>query len=241
MSVDDVLRSLLNERGAARIGFADLAPVPEPLRRGFARAVSFGLAIPPAVVSGISEGPTAAYRAVYDAFNARLTDMGQEVAGLLTGRGWRCEARPGSGDIDWQALRAPFSHKMAATLAGLGWIGKCALLVTPEFGSAVRWGTVLTDAPLDCGTPVTESRCGDCHACVDACPGHACSGTDWRQGTPRESFWDPQACVAGMKAVNVQRGTNFAICGLCIAACPFTRAYIRRGLHEAASAGDAVP
>ncbi len=220
------LEERLLEQGASLIGFADLAAVPEPLRRGFPRAVSFGLAIAPDVIAGIKQGPTAEYLAVYNAFNARLATMGLETAAWLQARGWRAEARPGSGDIDWKSLQAPFSHKMAATLAGLGWIGKCDLLVTPEFGSALRFATVLTDAPLDCGTPITESRCGTCTVCVDICPGHACSGRSWRQGMAREEFWDPLACMTGMKAINAKRGTNFAICGLCIAACPVTQAYL---------------
>lgn len=217
------LRDLLSARGASLVGFADLAPVPEPARRGFPRAVSFGFAIEPNVVAGIRNGPTAEYRAVYDSYNVRLTALAEETAAWLTARGWRAEARPGTGDWDRQTLRAPFSHKMAATLAGLGWIGKCALLINPEFGAAVRWGTVLTEAPLACGTPITDSRCGACHACVDICPGHACSGKNWTQGLPREAFWDAEACVTGMTAINARLGTPFQICGLCIAACPYSQ------------------
>ena len=220
------LRQRLLGQGASVVGFADLSPVPETLRRGFPRAVSFGLAIAPNTIAGIQQGPTAEYRGVYDSFNARLTAMSQDAAAWLQGRGWRAEARPGTGDIDWKSLQAPFSHKMAATLAGLGWIGKCDLLVTPQFGSAVRFATVLTDAPLDCGAPVTDSRCGACTSCVDVCPGHACRGVLWRQGMAREEFWDPKACMAGMKAINAARGTDFQICGLCIAVCPITRAYM---------------
>jgi epoxyqueuosine reductase QueG len=220
------VKQVLEAGGASVVGFADLAPVPEEQRRGFPRAISFGLAIAPAVVAGIADGPTAEYRTVYEGFNARLTAMAEAAAARLAAHGWRSEARPGTGDIDWRTVSAPFSHKMAATLAGLGWIGKCDLLVTPRFGSAVRWGTVLTDAPLACGTPVTESRCGDCHACVDICPGHACTGKAWRQGLAREAFWDAQACIAGMKAINARRGTSFQICGQCIAACPYTKAYV---------------
>ena len=44
----------------------------------------------------------------------------------------------------------------------------------------------------------------------------------------REEFWDPRACLAGMKKINEQRQASFSICGMCIAACPFTRAYARR-------------
>jgi len=233
VSSNPVLNHFLSDKlltlGADIVGFADLEPVPEPLRRGYPRAVSFGLAIEPAVVAGIEDGPTAEYRAVYESFNGKLMAMSQETAAALVAQGWRAEARPGTGDIDWTTLLAPFSHKMAATLAGLGWIGKCDLLVTPGFGSAIRWATVLTDAHLDCGVPVTESRCGDCRACVDVCPGQACSGKIWRQGMAREEFWNPQACMAGMREINARQGTDHKICGMCIAVCPYTKNYIRRG------------
>ena len=35
-----------------------------------------------------------------------------------------------------------------ATLSGMGWIGKCALLVNDSYGTAVRYITVLTDAAV---------------------------------------------------------------------------------------------
>ena len=47
----------------------------------------------------------------------------------------------------------PLPHKTVATRAGLGWIGKNCLLVTKEYGSAVRLSSLLTDAPLPAGTP----------------------------------------------------------------------------------------
>ena len=222
------LRQYLAGQGAALIGVADLAPVDEATRQGFPRAVSFAMALTPRIVAGIANGPTKEYREEYDRLNKRLSSIAQDLAALLTARGWKAHARPASGDIDWEALRSVFSHKMAATLAGLGWIGKSDLLVTPDYGSALRWCSVLTDAPLPAGTPVTESRCGDCMACTDICPGRACSGRNWRRGMAREEFWDARACLEGMRKVNEQHGTNFFICGMCIAACPFTRAYLKR-------------
>ena len=47
----------------------------------------------------------------------------------------------------------PLPHKTVATRTGLGWIGKNCLLVTKEYGSAVRLSSLLTDAPLPAGTP----------------------------------------------------------------------------------------
>lgn len=222
------LIELLTARGAALVGFADLAPLDEPARRGFPRAVSIGLALDPAIVAGIRNGPTDAYCDEYDRSNELLTAMAEEAARWLTAGGRRSEARPATHDWDRTTFRAPFSHKAAATLAGLGWIGRCDLLVTPQYGSAVRWATVLTDAPLPCGQAIVESRCGDCRACVDACPGQAASGLAWKQGMGREEFWDYRACLAGMAKVSAGRSNRLGICGLCIAACPHTIAYLRR-------------
>ena len=56
----------------------------------------------------------------------------------------------------------------------------------------------------------------------------ACTGLNWRQGMPREAFWDPKACMAGMQKVSLARLGRSGVCGMCIAACPFTQAYLRR-------------
>ena len=80
-------------------------------------------------------------------------------------------------------------HKTAATLAGMGWIGKCAMLVTNETGSALRLTVVLTDALFEHGKPVIKSHCSpDCMACVNACPVNAPSGKIWEAGTDRDDF-----------------------------------------------------
>ena len=40
-------------------------------------------------------------------------------------------------------------HKTIATRAGIGWIGKSALLVTAKYGSAIRLSSILTDTPIE--------------------------------------------------------------------------------------------
>lgn len=226
--LEQELRRRLREEGAALVGFADLGQVDEATRGGFPRAVSFCVALTPAVVTGIMAGPTEAYVAEYHHSNAQLGQMGERLAEFIRGQGWKALARPATGDWDLATLRAPFSHKMAATLSGLGWVGKCDLLVTPQYGPAVRWASVLTDAPLPPGEAIVASRCGTCRVCVDACPGQACSGREWRQGVAREEFWDPKACMAGMQKVSQKRLGRSSICGMCVAACPWTQAYLQR-------------
>ena len=221
------LVSLLHSLGAILIGFADLPSVPAAQARGCPRAVSFAMALDPAIVAGIVDGPTDAYMAEYNRLNALLTDAARAAADLLTQAGYRAHPCLSTGDIDWDTITAPFPHKTAARLAGLGWIGKCALLVNPDFGSAVRWNTILTDAPLPTGTPM-DSRCGACKVCQDICPGHAVSGREWQPGMSREGFWDPHACLAGMKLISTGSQASAHICGLCVAHCPHTQAHLRR-------------
>ncbi len=66
---------------------------------------------------------------------------------------------------------APLSEKRLAVEAGLGWIGRHSLLVTPCLGSYVLLGELLLAA--DCDTydhPLEGVGCGACRRCVDRCP-----------------------------------------------------------------------
>ena len=122
--------------------------------------------------------------------------------------------------VDWETLTAPFPHKTAATRAGLGWVGKSALLVTPDLGPALRLNTVLTDAPLVAGDPITQSRCGDCRACVEACPAGAIKGEHWYTGRPRSELLDAHACNQTCRGRAAARGIELGRCGICMAVCP---------------------
>jgi len=128
-----------------------------------------------------------------------------------------------------ETMTSPFPYKTAATRAGLGWIGKSALLVTPEYGSAVRLTVTLTDAPLETALPITQSRCGSCTACMEACPGHAVQGALWEAGIPREQLVDASVCqqTAGDFSQKTL-GRRTTICGRCFAACPYTKMYVNR-------------
>jgi len=59
--------------------------------------------------------------------------------------------------------------RAVAVRAGIGFSGKNASVITPEFGSYVYLGEMITNVPFPPDTPVTED-CGDCTLCLDACP-----------------------------------------------------------------------
>lgn len=56
-----------------------------------------------------------------------------------------------------------------AERAGIGWSGKNCSIITPEFGSYVYLGEMITNIPFEPDTPI-ENQCGTCNKCVDACP-----------------------------------------------------------------------
>jgi epoxyqueuosine reductase len=188
------------------------------------RALAILMRIDPAVLRGMRHGPTEDYLGEYLRLNAALDAATAALAATLRERGRQAVAVPatmpdaavspsGNGD-------APFAHKTAATAAGLGWIGKTALFVSPEFGPAVRLATVFTDLELPVGEPITDGRCGACRACVDACPAGCGRDVAWKAGMPRDQLFDASACrhqMAQFTAVEPQ------ICGICIAACPLAR------------------
>lgn len=65
--------------------------------------------------------------------------------------------------------------RAVAERAGIGWSAKNCAVITPEWGSWVYLGEMITDIPFEPDTPVTED-CGDCTLCIDACPTGALVG-----------------------------------------------------------------
>jgi epoxyqueuosine reductase len=179
-------------------------------------AISMLMRIDPLIVRGLRHGPTEDYQEEYFRLNVSLDDATATLTDALRIHGHAAKrvvaTSAGNGS-------QPFPHKTAATSAGLGWIGKTALFVSPEFGPAVRLATVFTDLDLPAGEPITEGGCADCRACVDACPAGCGRDVRWRAGMPRDELFDARACRHQM---TLYGGLEAQICGICIAACPYT-------------------
>ncbi len=180
-------------------------------------AISMLMRLDPLVVRGLKHGPTLDYQQEYFRVNIALDDATGTLVDVLQVHGHRAERVQATFDTS-NGVR-PFPHKTAATSAGLGWIGKTALFVSPQFGPAVRLATVFTDLELPAGEPVVTSGCGGCRECVDACPAGCGRDVVWRPGMAREELFDAGACRHHMTSFT---SVEAEICGICIAACPFS-------------------
>ncbi|KIL46808.1 tRNA epoxyqueuosine(34) reductase QueG [Jeotgalibacillus campisalis] len=59
--------------------------------------------------------------------------------------------------------------RAVAERAGIGWSAKNCAVITPEFGSYVYLGEMITNLPFEPDEPMND-QCGSCNKCVDVCP-----------------------------------------------------------------------
>jgi len=231
--LNTIIKTELTALGADIIGFGSLLELPAEVREHLPTGICVAVAYPKDVIRGISEYPTMEYFEWYNKLNEKLDMLVTKGASFLIDRGYKAVAQTrnmvGSGESRRDSEdnnNTTLPHKTVATRAGIGWIGKCALLVTKEYGSAVRISSILTDAPLQTAQPVNTSLCGECMLCAKSCPGGAVSGKLWDVSIYRDEFFDPIKCrqTAKERAKIGFGGENITICGKCIEVCPWTQA-----------------
>ena len=228
--LDERLDEFAREQGADFFGVADITPAEEFIKNqggdlvsGYPRAVSLGIILVNAIVDQLPQrferSVAINYRHhAYDIINLRLDLISSRISSLIQNEGYNALPIPASERYDDNELCAVFSHKLAANMAGLGWIGKSCLLITPEFGPRVRWSTILTDAPLKPAGEPLENGCGECTECVDTCPVSAFTGENFRSYENREVRYDARKCEKYFKVM--EDAGKIPVCGLCIYNCP---------------------
>lgn len=138
---------------------------------------------------------------------------------LLLGELQRVEPATGRCFVD----SAPVLEHEWARRAGLGWLGKNTLLLNRELGSFCFIGVIVTTAVFDVyDEPFTDSFCGLCNRCVEACPTGALSAHEL----------DARKCISyqtienkGEYPENLKRLAEGRIfgCDACQEVCPWNR------------------
>ena len=221
------LKKYLHHKGASLVGFANLESI---VATDINYGISIAINIPVKVVKSICDGPNIDYFNQYYLLNNKLNEIASSGAEYLQNEGYKAIAQTTDVVKEFSNYRTILPHKTVATMSGLGWIGKNALLTTEEYGSSIRLTSIITNAELNYGTPVTESKCGNCMKCKDACPGKAISGELWRVGIDRDEFINITMCRRKARQIaNEKIHKEITLCGKCIEICPYTQRYINKG------------
>jgi len=116
-------------------------------------------------------------RVGYEAINIRLEQLGLMLSIYLEERGYPSLSFPATYAHHAGIMEkipgyfAPFSHRHAAVMAGIGEFGFNNLVITKRFGPRIRFMSVITEAEIEQDPLVDKPIClGEkCLACIKAC------------------------------------------------------------------------
>jgi epoxyqueuosine reductase len=210
-------------------GFADLTNLIDESFGEYQFGISIGKRLDNSIVNGIYNGPTLEYYQHYRQINVELALLAENISKELKGIGIETvciDPTVTTKELDTiysKDLKTKLSHKMVATRAGLGWIGKSDLFISNDFGPRLRLVSILTNTPLKCDVePIEKSRCGNCKLCVNKCTADAINGKLWDISVEREEFFDAFKCREKCKEYGEKYlKMNVRVCGICVAVCPF--------------------
>ena len=194
------------------IGYASLSGLLKPEYAKYKYGISLARKLDDQIINQISNGPTDLYYDLYCNINDELNMKTEAISNLLKTyhiKAYPIKATVTESELDdayEKTLRYSFSHKLAATRSGIGWIGKTDLLVTSRFGPRVRLATVLTTVNISNNRiPINESQCGSCNICVNHCSAKAATGQLWTISIDRDVFFDAFKCKEYCRQISAER------------------------------------
>jgi len=227
------IHDMLEHEYVDYLGFADLSAYGDelvkfggPIVTGYRYGISIGIALADSIVDrlvdGIDENVLCEYKThCYHIVNDRLNLASSKLSSFLNRKGHRTLPIPAAERTNEGEAIPTVSHKMIAHIAGLGWIGKSCLLITPDRGPRVRFVSLLTNAPVDGIDDPMEERCGGCTECMRICPAGAIKGVNYVEGSRRDDRLDFRRCQTLFE--DMKKRMKWEVCGLCLSVCPYGR------------------
>jgi len=225
-SFQNELKAEIDRQGVDFVKFVDISNLPKAQTRGYSTAILVGIVLSRDYLKQVSGMPDYVEQMIRnkqiqnDEFHLsekRTDRIADNIATYIKEKGFEAHSQSeqnlfNSGEYDNNRKPTPLPHKTIAGMAGLGWIGKHNLLITPAYGSALSMCSVLTDAPIITSShKPLDSKCGECSICQDICAYKALKGTTWKPGMSRDEIVDVFLCTT---------------CFQCVVQCPWTQKYM---------------
>ena len=224
MSEMNNIKDYLISLGASKVGFADVNGLASEFV-DLPNAISIVLKIPKETIQLVKDESYGEYWVSFHKQIDKLTEISLKGEAYIKNLGYNAFGLTMTrNECDMKKLLSILPYKTMATKSGLGWIGRSALFVTPEYGSAVALGGILTDMPLDFGTPITDSECDECTNCQEACPVDAINPQKWNDRLSRKDIIDIETCSEYI----IDQYKAGLGCTKCMSECKLTQEYLKR-------------
>jgi epoxyqueuosine reductase QueG len=192
MELSSQVKAIAREKGAALVGIASrerLAEAPPSANPDYLlpatrSIISFAIPLDRKIIRDyLSKRDWLSHGADHKRLYRNLYEIAERLVDFLKEKGFEAVRpdmnnvyRPEGGSSQTTDLAnmvdmvPDFSHRYGAVAAGLGRLGWSGNLMTPQFGSVVFLGSVLTSAVLEPDPLLEEDPCDKCKLCTTVCP-----------------------------------------------------------------------
>ncbi len=181
------ISNFLRNEGVSILGVAAVKQLPstpdgfspQTLLEGARSIICYGVQIPKGIVYAKSNSLTLFWRYCNTQYRS-LDSVSNRLCLFLEEK--KCSATPIYSCFPWKIVNREFWGHLPlvywAEEAGLGRLAKCGLLVTPQYGTRILLGGVITNKKLEPDEKLSQDICpSNCFDCIDVCPANAIERT----------------------------------------------------------------
>ena len=202
------LKDFVKKRRIDLVGFTNLTPIEELPHDLAPNSIEIINRYPWAIVFGVQLGKFGKKASGIEV-DLYLEKVALEMLTYLEEKGCRALIIHPEDEFEPINRKGLLSLKMHAKEAGLGWLGRSLLIVSPAYGPIHRLIAVLTDIVLQSDGSI-PNQCGDCSLCIEKCPSGALTFVSF-DDRPRQRE----------DVLNIDKCLGDLGCKLCLEVCPW--------------------